>query len=125
MYVCMSHLSSAHKGQRKMSDPPTASVPCGCEPLCGCSDLNVGLLQEQPLKKKTQLKYFMHMCILLACVYLYHVCVWCPQRSEKDIKVRRVSYNMWMLATEPRSSAKAASSLNSWSRSPNSLPVRL
>ena len=39
------HCSCLQTQQKRASDPITD----GCEPLCGCWDLNSGLLEEQPV----------------------------------------------------------------------------
>lgn len=35
--------------QKKVPDPPGTRVIDGCEPLCGCCELNPGPLQKQPV----------------------------------------------------------------------------
>lgn len=62
------------------------------------------------------LDLFMCLSVLLACLYAYHVCTWCFQRSEEGVGSLRtqgqesrivVSATVWALRTEPKSSERA------------------
>lgn len=56
------------------------------------------------------------MSILPACMYIHHVCTWCPHKTEENIgSCYRGSWTaMWVMELEPRSSAIATSALNHW-----------
>lgn len=52
----------------------------------------------------------MHITVLSACIYLYHM-------YAVPIEARRAAA-LWMLRTEPGSSARAVGTLNCWAISP-------
>lgn len=56
------------------------------------------------------------MTALLACMYIYHACAWCPRNSEGsdllDQELQTVVSHKWMLEIKPKSSARAVSTCN-------------
>ena len=120
----------------------------GCEPPCGCWDLNPGLSEQQSyqlshfailpapcflflfvlyflslkLSGKTKVLFFffflMFMNVLSACMFVYHVHSWCPQKSEGvGSPAARVIENCELPCRclgQPRSSAKAANAFHLW-----------
>jgi hypothetical protein len=95
LFICMwVHSSCLQTLQKRTSELATG----GCEPPCGCWDLNSGSLEEQSvlLTTKPSLQpscffstsfYFYLMCIsiLPASLSVHHMCAWCPGRSEEGI----------------------------------------
>ena len=60
-------------------------------------------------KKLLLFIYFMCMGVLSACMSVYHVCVWCPQRPEEGTWYWNYKWlwaTIWMLGIEPRSSTR-------------------
>ena len=58
--------------------------------------------------------YFMCMSVLPACMPVYNVCAWCPERPDE---AQNWSYKwlwgiIWVLGMEPWSFGRAASALN-------------
>ena len=72
----------------------------------------------------------MYVCVYICvcvcvCMYIYLLCIYrCPQRPEEGIGTLELdleevmSHLRWVLGTEPRSSARAASALNLCAISP-------
>jgi hypothetical protein len=60
---------------------------------------------------------------LVPTLSMYHICISCPQKSEKIIGSpgTRVVRCLWLLRTKPQSPAGAASALNHWDFSQSSL----
>lgn len=57
------------------------------------------------------------MTVLLACMYIHHVCAWCPRNSEEgsdllDQESQTVVSRKWMPKIKPKSSARAGSTGN-------------
>jgi hypothetical protein len=54
------------------------------------------------------------MCIgvLLACLSVHHVHVWCLWRPEEGVGFPRIPPELKVIGTEPGSSGRAASALN-------------
>ena len=47
--MCTMYMSGAHQGQKRVLTHPKTGVTAGCEPTRGCWELNLGLLEEQPV----------------------------------------------------------------------------
>lgn len=87
MYVCV--LCRLQEGVRASETRVIDSF----EPLCKCRESNLGSLGEQPVllllshlsspqKELFYLFYYlMCMSVLPECMFLYHMHVWCLQRS--------------------------------------------
>ena len=56
--------------------------------------------------------YFIHMDVLPACLSVYHLCAWCPQRPEEDIGSLGFEVVSCRVRSEPRFSERAVSALN-------------
>lgn len=61
---------------------------------------------------------FMHMCVLLACMSMYHFLAWCPLRIEEGIESPRTGVLdgceppcIWVLGIETRSSGRRVCAL--------------
>lgn len=55
----------------------------------------------------------MHMNVLPAYIYAYHMCVWCLQRSEEvsdplELSDKQLEATTWVLGNKPHSFAGAA-----------------
>lgn len=47
MYVCVPHACLVPTEARRKHRVPLTGITDGCEPLCGCWELNPGLLEEE------------------------------------------------------------------------------
>jgi len=69
MYVHAPGVCSAHRDQKRVSDPPETGV-INCEPLCWCWELNSGPVEEQPgILLLTQLFFRILVDVFVLCVY--------------------------------------------------------
>ena len=57
MYVYAPYACLVSKEVRRGHEFPGTGVIDGCEPPCGCIDLNLGLLQEQSVLETTELPF--------------------------------------------------------------------
>jgi hypothetical protein len=127
------HHCSLQTHQKRAADPITD----GCEPPCGCWELNSGPLEEQlalpTTKPSPQPLNILKNLLVCVCVHAWactcaHICHVCPGtcRSQKkvsdplELEFQEV-VNPWMLGvrTELRPTARAASVLNYWAIAPS------
>jgi hypothetical protein len=129
MYVSTRHSLQTH--QKRAS----GSITDGCEPPCGCWELNSGPLEEQSvllttesslqhhpspvfvcLKNIFKLIYFIYMNVLPTCMCVCHMHAGCPQSSEDGIRCLELELQMivnQISGAEPGSSARATHAFNS------------
>lgn len=56
------------------------------------------------------------MCVF-ACMFVYHMCAWCPQRPEEHMDLQELDLQMfssstWVLGADLDSSRRAGSAVN-------------
>jgi len=119
--LCMlSTVSLSLDNQKRTLD----SIRDGCEPPCGCWELNSGPLEEQPVLLTTEpiLQSNLFTLILCALVFCLHVCLSVCLSLSDCVGVR--SHRTWTIDScelphecwelNPRSSQRAASVLYCW-----------
>jgi hypothetical protein len=58
--LCIRHMPTAHRGQKKSVRFPGTGVPDSHNPPCGCWEMNPGPLEEQPVFLTAELSFQPH-----------------------------------------------------------------